>query len=38
VTEEEWARVQEALVKGGLRECIDNIIIDNILPEHAEAK
>ena len=26
MTEEEWRRVQEALVKGGLRECIDNLL------------
>lgn len=26
ITDEEWARVQEALVKGGLRECIDDIL------------
>lgn len=26
ITDEEWVRVQEALVKGGLRECIDDIV------------
>jgi hypothetical protein len=26
MTEEEWQRVMEALVKGGLRECIDDLL------------
>jgi hypothetical protein len=26
MTEEEWQRVQEALVKGGLRECVDSLL------------
>lgn len=31
LTEEEWARVQHALVAGGLRECIENILSSRIL-------
>lgn len=30
MTEEEWRRVQEALVVGGLRECIDNLLTSRI--------
>lgn len=26
ITDGEWARIQEALVKGGLRECIEDIL------------
>lgn len=26
MSDEEWGRVQEALVKGGLRECIDSLL------------
>jgi hypothetical protein len=30
MTAEEWRRVQEALVKGGLRECIDNLLTSRV--------
>jgi hypothetical protein len=30
MTEDEWRRVQEALVKGGLRECIDNLLTSRV--------
>lgn len=30
MTEQEWGRVQEALVKGGLRECIDILLTSRV--------
>lgn len=30
MTEHEWGRVQEALVKGGLRQCIDEILTSRL--------
>lgn len=30
MTEQEWGRVQEALVTGGLRECIDNLLTSRV--------